>query len=68
MTFSLYIGFKHSSGARNWYLSDALVLEGNREYIVSRYNEILNAYDTQAPHFEGDEKYDVRKISEPMMN
>jgi hypothetical protein len=40
----------------------------NREYIVSRYNEILNAYDTQAPHFEGDEKYDVQKIFEQMMN
>jgi NAD(P)-dependent dehydrogenase (short-subunit alcohol dehydrogenase family) len=34
----------------------------NRDYIVERYDEILEAYDTHAPHFEGDDKYDVRKI------
>jgi hypothetical protein len=34
----------------------------NRDYIVERYEEILRAYDTYAPHFQGDDKYDVRKI------
>jgi short-subunit dehydrogenase len=34
----------------------------NRDYIVERYEEILRAYDTYAPHFDGDDKYDVRKI------
>ena len=39
----------------------------NRDYIAERYNEILNAYDTYAPHFEGDDKYDVRKIMAQFM-
>jgi hypothetical protein len=34
----------------------------NRDYIAQRYEDILRAYDTYAPHFEGDEKYDVRNI------
>lgn len=40
----------------------------NRDYIAERYEEILKVYDTHAPHFEGDEKYDVRKIMAQMMN
>jgi len=40
----------------------------NRDYIAERYEEILSAYDTYAPRFEGDEKYDVRKIMARMMN
>jgi NAD(P)-dependent dehydrogenase (short-subunit alcohol dehydrogenase family) len=40
----------------------------NRDYIVERYDEILEAYDSQAPHFEGDDKYDVRKIFAQMMD
>jgi NAD(P)-dependent dehydrogenase (short-subunit alcohol dehydrogenase family) len=40
----------------------------NRDYIADRYEEILRAYDTYAPHFEGDEKYDVRKIMARMMS
>jgi NAD(P)-dependent dehydrogenase (short-subunit alcohol dehydrogenase family) len=39
----------------------------NRDYIVERYDEILHAYDTYAPHFEGDDKYDVRKIMAQIM-
>ena len=39
----------------------------NRDYIAERYKEILNAYDSQAPHFEGDERYDVRKIMEQFL-
>jgi NAD(P)-dependent dehydrogenase (short-subunit alcohol dehydrogenase family) len=39
----------------------------NRDYIAERYSEILNAYDTYAPHFDGDDKYDVRKIMAKMM-
>ena len=38
----------------------------NRPYIVERYEEILKAFDTYAPPFEGDEKYDVRKIAAQM--
>jgi hypothetical protein len=38
----------------------------NREYIVGRYEEILGAFDAQAPHFEGDDRYDVRKIMAQM--
>jgi NAD(P)-dependent dehydrogenase (short-subunit alcohol dehydrogenase family) len=40
----------------------------NRDYIAERFEEILRAYDTYAPRFEGDEKYDVRKIMARMMN
>ena len=40
----------------------------NREYIIQRYQEILQAYDIFAPHFEGDDKYDVKKIFALMMN
>jgi NAD(P)-dependent dehydrogenase (short-subunit alcohol dehydrogenase family) len=38
----------------------------NRNYIAERYDDLLRAYDTQAPHFEGDEKYDLRKIMAEM--
>jgi NAD(P)-dependent dehydrogenase (short-subunit alcohol dehydrogenase family) len=40
----------------------------NRAYIAERYEEILRAYDTYAPHFEGDDKYDVRKIMAQLMD
>ncbi len=39
----------------------------NRDYIEERYKEILDAFVAQAPRFEGDEKYDVRKIMEQFM-
>ena len=39
----------------------------NREYIVERYEEIIGAFDKQAPHFEGDGMHDVRKIMEQFM-
>jgi NAD(P)-dependent dehydrogenase (short-subunit alcohol dehydrogenase family) len=39
----------------------------NRYYIAERYEEILSAYDKYAPHFEGDDKYDVRKIYARLM-
>jgi NAD(P)-dependent dehydrogenase (short-subunit alcohol dehydrogenase family) len=38
----------------------------NRDYIAERYAEILRAFDNEAPHFEGDEKYDLRKIMAQM--
>ncbi len=39
----------------------------NRPYIEDRYNEIRNAFETQAPPFEGDEQYDMRKVIEKML-
>jgi NAD(P)-dependent dehydrogenase (short-subunit alcohol dehydrogenase family) len=39
----------------------------NRPYIEDRYREILTAFEIQAPHYEGDEVYDVRKIMVQMM-
>jgi len=38
----------------------------NRDYIAERYEEMLRAFDTYAPHFEGDDKYDLRKIMAQM--
>jgi NAD(P)-dependent dehydrogenase (short-subunit alcohol dehydrogenase family) len=40
----------------------------NRDYIANRYEEILKAYDTYAPRFEDDEKYDVQKIFARLMS
>jgi NAD(P)-dependent dehydrogenase (short-subunit alcohol dehydrogenase family) len=40
----------------------------DRHYVVARYSELLTAFDKQAPGFEGDYKYDMRKIMADLMS